>query len=418
MNKMKEKNIYNNYDIQEERKKLYSSNALISKVKQNLEIKKIRNNIVVKNKKLIEKEIKENFDEKDKEKDSILNKSKIKNKRDVKLGTSNNISNVKHIDTAKTNKSIDYEHHKLDMKEMNNSKMNETMNNYSNLLKTENDFFKTQIHNYKDNLSKIDDINNLEKAEKIAKLGKNNFKYEEIKAFNYHPLNDKPIIVQVVNNDDIDVNLLVKQIRNNKNNNLSEDADLKEFINKDLVKTKIDEEKLLNQAKEKNFCNLIKKEIGGLKDLRKVYSDKKLNLDKRFHKRNVESREENSRSFRGNLKEVKDLIKETDNVKKNNLFREYYKTAYEKLKEQWKKVNEEIDKKEAIELEHIRENRLLVNEIRQRPRISNLYEDEYSKRPGNKINDVIKKIDKMVNNKLPSVTLNKKVDDFIHKLDS
>ena len=112
------------------------------------------------------------------------------------------------------------------------------------------------------------------------------------------------------------------------------------------------------------------------------------------------------------------MIKETDNVKKNHFFKEYYRTAYEKLKEQWKKVNEEIDKKEALELEHIRENRLLVNEIRQRPRVSNYYEDEYSKRPGNKINDVIKKIDKMVNNKLPNIAMQKKIDEFIHKIDS
>lgn len=423
MNKIKDKNIYNNYEIQEERKKLYSSNALINKIKQNLDIKKIRNNIVVKNKTLMEKEVKD-VTKNDNIEDSKLNKSKTKSKKDGKTNTNQNIGYIKNVDTTKTNKSIDYDHQKLDSKEnnshlnMNNSKMNETMNNYTSLLKTENDFFKTQIHNYKENLNKIEDITNLEKADKIAKLGKNNLKYEEVKAFNYHPSHDKPVVVQVVNNDDINVNLLVKQIRNNKINNLTEDKDLKDFVDKDMIKSKIDEEKLSMQANEKNFCNLIKKEISGLGNLKKVYSEKKLNLDKRFQTRNIESKEENSRVFKGNINEVKDLIKETDNVKKNHFFKEYYRTAYEKLKEQWKKVNEEIDKKEALELEHIRENRLLVNEIRQRPRVSNYYEDEYSKRPGNKINDVIKKIDKMVNNKLPNIALQKKIDEFIHKIDS
>ena len=76
-------------------------------------------------------------------------------------------------------------------------------------------------------------------------------------------------------------------------------------------------------------------------------------------------------------------------------------------KEKWIEEDKQIDLKEKQELDQVRENRLLINNIRKRDRFNNLYSDQYSLR-SNK-NDNINNLILDFNKELGRKAYNKKV---------
>lgn len=179
----------------------------------------------------------------------------------------------------------------------------------------------------------------------------------------------------------------------------------------------------VSNLNENNTINLVKKEIISGCHLKQTFEKKKENLEQ-IMKLKIQSAKDVERKIQEkakfnktakNLQVNQDMYLTQDNFKKQNLFREYYRTAYEEKKKTWREQDKVIENKEKEELQRVRENRLLINNIRKRPRFDNLYSDQYSNRHfDDNINNLIKRFNSELGRKAyDKRMLNFKVDEFL-----
>lgn len=205
---------------------------------------------------------------------------------------------------------------------------------------------------------------------------------------------------------------------------------VKDFKTKDLFENS---ERLNNMAKkltslkENNTINIVQKEIISGCNLLSALESKKNKLEQVMNLK-IQTAEDVERKINDKARMNKttklsqynpELIHVQDNMKKQNLFKEYYRTAYENKKEKWIEEDKQIDLKEKQELDQVRENRLLINNIRKRDRFNNLYSDQYSLRSNknDNINNLILDFNKELGRKAYNKkVLNNKIDEFLGSL--